>query len=149
MLEGMLDSLSQPVAFASAPLVPPEAKAENGTVHARGRSSGDETGERGGLAQRASDLFASAIHATKPSATSPIDQTQVLSPAEDEELEELPSDWGEQSSFPTHSYLIECRDRHGGLFLCRPLSGFPFHEEVAGRNCGPKSGTAIDENTIG
>ena len=97
----MLDKLSQPVAFTSAPLVPPEAQVENRAVHAREGSSGDETGERNGLVQRANDLFASAIHATKPSGSSPVDQTQVLPPAEDEELEELPSDWGERLSFST------------------------------------------------
>jgi len=95
----MLDRLSQPVAFTSAPLVPPEAQSENGAVHARGGSSGDETGESNGLVHRASDLFASAIHATKPSAGSPIEQTQILPPAEDEGLEDLPSDWGEQLIF--------------------------------------------------
>ena len=97
----MLDKLSQPVAFTSAPLVPPEAQVENRAVHAREGSSGDETGERNSLVQRANDLFASAIHATKPSGSSPIDQTQVLPPVEDEELEELPSDWGERLYFST------------------------------------------------
>ena len=95
MLEGMLDNLSQPVAFTSAPLVPPETQAEKGASNARDGSSGDETGEKNGLVQRANDLFASAIHATKPSSSSPIDQTQVLPPVEDEGLEELLSDWGE------------------------------------------------------
>jgi hypothetical protein len=94
----MLDNLSQPVAFTSAPLVPPETQSENGAVHAREGSSGDESGERNGLVHRASDLFASAIHATKPSASSPIQLTQILPPAEDE-LEDLPSDWGERLSF--------------------------------------------------
>ena len=96
----MLDNLSQPVAFTSAPLVPPEAQVENGAVHALQGSSVDEAGERNGPVQRANDLFASAIHATKPSGSSPIDQTRILPPAEDE-LEELPSDWGEQLSFST------------------------------------------------
>ena len=95
----MLDNLSQPVAFTSAPLVPPETQVENGAGRALEGSSVDETGERNGLAQRANDLFASAIHATKPLGSSPVDQTQILPPAEDEELEELPSDWGEQLSF--------------------------------------------------
>ena len=94
----MLDNLSQPVAFTSAPLVPPETQAEDGAVPAREGGSGDEPGERNGLAHRASDLFASAIHATKPPASSPIGQTQILPPAEDEELEDLPSDWGEKLS---------------------------------------------------
>ena len=95
MLEGMLDNLSQPVAFASAPLVPPEAKAETGVARAREGGSGDEQREGKGLVQQASDLFASAIHATKSSTSSPIAQTQVLPPAEVEDLEELPSDLGE------------------------------------------------------
>jgi hypothetical protein len=96
VLEGMLD-LTQPVAFASAPLVPLELQAENRAAHARegGSGSGDETGGRNGLVRRASDLFASAIHATKPSVSSPIDQTQILPPAEDEDLEELLSNSGE------------------------------------------------------
>jgi len=101
MLEGMLDDLSQPVAFASAPLVPPEVQAEHGAVHVREGSSGDEKVERNGLVKRATDLFASAIHATKPSASSPINQTQILPPAADEELEELPSDWGKQLTSST------------------------------------------------
>lgn len=95
MLEGMLDNLSQPVAFASAPLVPPEVKAETGAAHTREESSGNEQREGKGVVQRASDLFASAVHAAKSSTSSPIDQTQVLPPAEIEDLEELPSDWGE------------------------------------------------------
>lgn len=95
MLEGMLDNLSQPVAFASAPLVPPEVTAETGAAHAREGGSEDEQREGKGLVQRAGDLFGSAIHAAKPSTSSPIDRTQVLPPAEVEDLEELPSDWGE------------------------------------------------------
>ena len=91
----MLDNLSQPVAFASAPLVPPEARAENVAAHAREGSSEDETGEGDSGVQRANDLFASAIHATQASTNSPIDQTQVLPPAEIEDLEELLNDRGE------------------------------------------------------
>lgn len=144
----MLDKLSQPVAFTSAPLVPPEAQVENGAVHALEGSSGDGTGERNDLVQRANDLFASAIHAAKPSGNSPIDQTQVLPPAEDEELEELPSDWGERRFFSTSLNLIQCRDGHGRLFLRSSLSGLPFHEEVTNRKFGAKSGTEIDENPI-
>lgn len=144
----MLDNLSQPVAFTSAPLVPPEVQVEDGTAHALQGSSVDETGERNGLVQRANDLFASAIHATKPSGSSPVDQTQTLPPAEDEELEELPSDWGEQLRFSTFPNLIECRNRHGRFFLRCSVSSLSFREKVTNRKFGPKSGTAIDENKI-
>jgi hypothetical protein len=96
VLEGMLDNLSQPVAFTSAPLVPPVTQAENGAARAREENSGDEsTGESHGLVRRANHLFASAIYATKPSISSPVDQTQILSPPGDEDLEELSIDEGE------------------------------------------------------
>lgn len=151
MLEGMLDNLSQPVAFASAPLVPPEAQAENGVAHMQMQegSSGDKTGERDSLAQRASDLFASAIHATKPSTSSPIGRAEVSLPAEDEDIEELLSDRGERIARLYIPLSNNCRGRHGRLFLRCSLRGLAFHEEVTSRKCDLESGTSNDENTTG